>query len=450
MHPFTTRGQALALVIAVLSPLTASAADATAEARIRQLENQVRLLFERLEAEDRHSLPKHESAPARVPAGKDAVIPSSNGRSLSFRDGNGDFGFRVGGRLQTDAAWYDAEQNDFGDGTRVRRLFLDVRGTLEKDWDYRFQYDFARPGGSDSSARGIRDAYIRYTGFGPDLTVGQFKEPFGLEHLTSSLHYTFLERGLTNVFNPDRRIGAGISGNGNRWTAAAGVFGETAQSDVADEGDEGWDLTGRFTWAPVQRPDSVLHLGIAGRHHEPEDSTSSLRFRERPESSITSVRLVDTGTLTDVEDLQSLGLEAAAVLGALSVQAEHVTTRVDRGGSFDDSDLTAWYAYGSFLLTGESRPYENGVFGRVKPSAAVGRGGIGAWEVALRYSSADLSDGSVSGGEQQNLTLGLNWYATPSIKFQGNYVRVLDIDRPASPFDGEEVDTFALRAQIDF
>jgi phosphate-selective porin OprO/OprP len=383
-------------------------------------------------------------------AGKDAVVATTNGRSLTFKGNN--FSFQVGGRLQLDAAAYDADQdgNDFGDGTRVRRAFLDVRGTAYEHWNYRFQYDFARPGGSDSSARGIRDAWVQYAGFGPAITVGQFKEPFGLEHLASSLHTTFIERGLTNAFTPDRRIGLGISDNGERWTYALGVFGETAEGDVADEGDEGWDITGRVTYAPLNNNGNVVHLGLAGRQHTPEDSSNSLRFRERPESNITNVRLIDTGTLTDVDDIQFAGLEAAAVFGPFSLQSEWINTQVSRDNGADDLDFSAWYAYASLFLTGESRPYKNGVFDRIKPKSTVGQSGIGAWEVALRYSEADLTDGSIIGGEEENLTVGVNWYATQNVRFAANYVKVLELDRPGSQYDDEELDSFVVRAQIDF
>ncbi|GER08753.1 porin [Iodidimonas muriae] len=424
------RGVYLFLLPTLASPLAAIAAT---DVSARDLEQRIRILEEKLETSK-----------------KGGVTASTNGRSLTF---NGDdFSFQVGGRLQLDAAAYDAEQdgNEFGNGTRVRRLFLDVRGSVYEHWNYRFQYDFARPGGSDTSARGIRDAWIQYTGFSPAITVGQFKEPFGLEHLASSLHTTFIERGLTNAFTPDRRIGIGLSDNGQHWTYAVGAFGETAEGDVASEGNEGWDITGRVTYTPVNGDGKVVHLGLAGRQHTPEDSTNSLRFRERPESNVTDVRLIDTSTLNDVEDIQFLGLEAAAVFGPLSLQGERVDTQVSRDSGADDLDLSAWYAYASLFLTGESRPYKNGVFDRIKPKSTVGKGGIGAWEVALRYSEADLTDGSVIGGEEENLTLGVNWYATQNIRFAANYIKVLELDRPGSQYDDEKLDSVVLRAQIDF
>ena len=54
-------------------------------------------------------------------------------------------------------------------------------------------------------------------------------------------------------------------------------------------------------------------------------------------------------------------------------------------------------------------------------------GGMGAWELALRFSNVDLTDGSlatgVRGGTIDVLTLGLNWYAN------SNYRCMLDLSR---------------------
>lgn len=44
-------------------------------------------------------------------------------------------------------------------------------------------------GGSSALAE-IKDTYIRYTGYPVKITVGQFKQPFGLEELTSSKYVT--------------------------------------------------------------------------------------------------------------------------------------------------------------------------------------------------------------------------------------------------------------------
>ncbi|MCK9563508.1 MAG: OprO/OprP family phosphate-selective porin [Bacteroidales bacterium] len=453
-HPF--KKKALAVGVIALLPLLghAKGLDSDADERIQRLEQQVQLLLQELEQQKAALGKQQEQIQETVAQPKSNVVATTNGRSLVFKSVDDDFSFQVGGRLQADAAFHDASGGtDFGDGTAIRRLFLDVRGTVGENWNYRYQYDFARPGGSDSGSRGVRDAWIQYTGFGPhQITLGNFKAPLGLEHLASGLATTFIERGVTDLFSPDRRLGIGYNTSGSNWSTALGVFGERAEGDVGAEGDEGWDLNGRFTFAPVNDANNILHLGIAGRFHKPEDSTNELRFSSRPETNVTGVRVVDTGVIAGVDDFYSLGLEAGAVFGPFSVQGEYIGTKLNRQSGLGDVDLNAWYAYASYTLTGEPRTYRasTGVFDRPRVSNPVGQGGLGAWEVALRYSSADLSDANVIGGELENLTLGLNWYALDNLRFSANYTHVLDVDRAGNLYDGLDLNTLTVRAQIDF
>ncbi|HBN89939.1 MAG TPA: porin, partial [Rheinheimera sp.] len=96
----------------------------------------------------------------------------------------------------------------------------------------------------------------------------------------------------------------------------------------------------------------------------------------------------------------------------------------------------------SYVLTGESRSYKNGLFSGVKPSKE-----SGAIEVAARYSVTDLNDGTVFGGEQKNLTLGVNYYLLNNLRFMGNIV-FSDIDTPSGVT--EEPIGFGVRAQYHF
>ena len=50
-----------------------------------------------------------------------------------------------------------------------------------------------------------------------------------------------------------------------------------------------------------------------------------------------------------------------------------------------------------YIITGESRSYStvSGIYGFVPVNKSVFDGGLGAWEVVLRYSTLDLNDGTV-------------------------------------------------------
>jgi phosphate-selective porin OprO/OprP len=124
---------------------------------------------------------------------------------------------------------------------------------------------------------------------------------------------------------------------------------------------------------------------------------------------------------------------------------------VDRDISTNpDLDFSGFYVEGGWFLTGESMNYKpsSGKYSRVTPKGIVGKGGIGAWQVALRFSSLDLTDEDISGGEEDNFTLGLNWYATPNIRFTANYVNVLDVEGGSN--DGDEPESFQIRSQVEF
>jgi phosphate-selective porin OprO/OprP len=107
------------------------------------------------------------------------------------------------------------------------------------------------------------------------------------------------------------------------------------------------------------------------------------------------------------------------------------------------------YLYASWFLTGDSRNYDlgQGQYVPVQVAAPVRAGGWGAFEVAARASYVDLQDSDVNGGRQSNLSLGLNWYLNDRLRLMGNVVKVLDVERPGSEFDGSDPLILAVRLQ---
>ncbi len=344
------------------------------------------------------------------------------------------------GRFHLDYAAHSEDNAELGDGFRVRRARIGLNGNIDDDWRYQIEYDFAEDGSA------ARDVYLRYTGFDAgDLTIGHFKVPFGLEELTSSNNITLIERSLpTTTFAQSRRVGVGYSASADNWTASVMGFGQGSGSGTrSTDGDEGLGVGGRFTFNPIKTDNQLVHLGIAATWEQPEDDgIEEVRFRTRPESRPTKVRLVDTGSISDVDNITQLGLEAAWQSGPFSVQGEYIRSDVSRGNGESDVDFSGWYVSGSWVLTGESRGYRGGVFRGVSPNLT-----SGAWELTARYSSVDLDDTpTVFGGEEQNFTLGLNWYANDRIRFMANYVNV-DSERGGVSDDPH---IFLMRAQVAF
>jgi phosphate-selective porin OprO/OprP len=374
---------------------------------------------------------------------------------------DGAFKWKFGGRIHADTIFYDDDDIDISSGTQFRRARLDVDATLYTHWAFKFQYDF-----TDTGRAGIRDMWIRWNGWKPtSIIVGNYKMPFSLEELTSSNDITFMERSLANTFAAtllSRRVGIGASTVFmERATLHASILSNnaTAAATAPTTGvDEGWGIAGRGTFVPYLAGTNLLHLGVAGAYIGASQDRETQAFSSRPETGFFSASTGDTsivstgalGTAADpVDDFLMFGVEAAGVYGPASLQGEYVTMDVGRSGALSDLDFDGYYIEGSYFLTGESRPYDlpSGSFKSIKPKGIVGKGGLGAWQLALRYSSIDLTDGTVVGGEADNFTAGLNWYPTPNLKFMANYMRVLELDRPGDVQDGDEPSAFMFRAQ---
>ena len=116
---------------------------------------------------------------------------------------------------------------------------------------------------------------------------------------------------------------------------------------------------------------------------------------------------------------------------------------------FENTLFTGGYVYASWFLTGESRNYDagNGRFRPVTPETQFADGGKGSIELAARISYVDLNDKDIIGGQQKNITLGMNWRPRVNWKIMANLIKVLDVDRPGHMFDKEDPLILSLRLQ---
>ncbi|HEX9733645.1 MAG TPA: porin [Thermoanaerobaculia bacterium] len=336
---------------------------------------------------------------------------------------DGRFKLQFGGRLELDATFAgagDAIEAAFGpvtDGTEVRRARPYVAGTLYERVEFKLEYDFAS---GDAVAT---DLYVglKDTAIG-GVRLGHFKEPFSLEELTSEKYNAFVERSLPSVFNPVRNVGVMAYDAGERYTWAAGAFRESDEFAVSS-GSGVLNLTGRVTGVPVYRDDAhLLHLGLGVSRKDLGDDL--FRFRQRPEAH-QAPRFVDTGAFAAAQ-VRLWDLELALVWGAFWAAAELAGAEAD-AVHLGDPSFRGSYVQAGWFLTGQHRPYRrgHGDFHRLKLAASesFGGGGRGAWEVAVRWSTLDLDDAAVAGGELDDVTVGLNWYLNSVTRFMLNVVR---------------------------
>ncbi|MFB3903974.1 MAG: OprO/OprP family phosphate-selective porin [Acidobacteriota bacterium] len=387
-----------------------------------------------------------QAAPTEAEKKEDTSFKVQWKDGLRMENGDKSFQFQIGGRIQNDWAFMEGDEGitqrvgELEDGTEFRRARLFVSGLMYEKVEFKVQLDFA------TGEAVFRDVYMGITRLPAigNIRVGQFKEPFGLEEQTSANHTTFIERSLANAFVPSRRTGLMVHNREvkERVSWALGVFKETNDFGAA-LGDENYAFTGRVTGLPWYENDGerILHLGFA---YSRRNTSSTFRFRERPETHL-APWFVDTGVLP-AEALNLAGGETALTYGPASLQGEYILANTDNGLGMDSS-LKGFYLQTSFLLTGEHRTYRpaEAAFGRVRPKKSFlsKSGGIGAWEVAARFSKIDLNDGPVAGGELRDWTVGLNWYLNPNAKVMWNYVRA-DLDKVGT------ANLFQIRFHVDF
>lgn len=381
---------------------------------------------------------------------------------------------------------------DLSNGAYFRRARIGVEGTIARDFNYRFLAEFGGAGVEGPTR--INDAYLAYTGFAPfTFQLGAFSPPANMADGVATEDLLFIERASSAELSralggADGRLGLGMRTGGARWMGALTFTGRAAGD--AEVFDSQQALVGRVGGLVMTSPDSNLHFGINGTYvMKPAQSSVTpgavqygIRFRDRPEIRVDSTRLIDTGGI-DADAAYSAGVELAFNWKNFLIQGEHFEYGIHRRHSpFEDPEFSGGYLEASWILTGESRRYvaANGAFQAPRPRIPFdGNGGFGAVELALRYSVTDLNDaeglagteaplGSVRGGEQEVLGLGLNWYFSQNVKLMFNWLHV-DVDRlnPAGPGNttpfgpapatpplgvevGQDLDIFALRSQFSF
>ena len=425
------------------------------EARIKQLEARNAQLEQQAELNEG----RLESVETRAAK----AVQFGWGPTLS--EPTGEFSFKPRGVIEADYAAFVERKGgyDFNNGTAFRRARLGFEGTAFKWFNYRLEVDFA------GNQVGLTDAYLQYTKIPKTvLTLGQHKAPFGLESNNSDNYNMFLERGMfTNAFGnagAERRIGVSAAyAPKETINIAAGIFGDnesitrSSGSPVTDTPDESWGFNGRATWEPVFDTGKIIHLGLSGYWRtalKSGDVEDAVRLSDRPNIRIDNGNIADSGVITDTKSLRYGGLEAAGVFGPLTVAGEVGRLWLNRDHGQSDRHFTGYYGYAAYMLTGETRPFKGGNFDRMRPFKELGKSGLGAFEVALRYDYLNLKKTPVVarvGNRASSFTLGLNWYWNPYAKLMFNWVRFDGDNTPLDPIGGKtKGDAFATRLHLDF
>ena len=378
---------------------------------------------------------------------------------LRFESADKKYKFRLGGRIHYDGQFFDPDDETkaavetapttrIEDGTELRRVRIETSGEVSERVDWALAVDF---GSGSTSLRGAY-ASVKDLPFG-NVRAGQFKEPYGLEQLTSSNNLVFIERSVMNAFVPAWNAGVMLYDDfaSERATWAVGGFRTGTDTSEVSTDDGAWAGTARITGLPYYAEDGkgFVHLGAGYSMRSPTNDT--VTFSSKPEANL-SPSYVSSGALA-VEDVTLTGLEAAWVAGPFTLSGEYTIASLDGDtGTTSEPDFSAYYVQASYVFTGESRPYSKstGTLGTIKPTENAFRegGGIGAWEVGARMSSIDLVDDGTDGGQLDDLTFGVNWYLNANTRLMVDYI-LADLDPSGGGADGD-TNILAFRWQFAF
>lgn len=359
---------------------------------------------------------------------------------------------KLGGRIQYDMMFIqqDSTMNNYfakaGNGAEIRRARFFMSGSIYDYIDYKLQIDFA------NNALTLKDAYIKFKHIPVvgNMKVGHFKEPIGLNTLTSSKYLTMMERPAASYLDLDRRLGLMIFNQhfDKRFTWQLGYFLPSIASNKYIG--NGYHITGRIVGLPIYEDGDnykVLHLGIGFSHGYLDNELGLFRFR--PEAHLAPKYI--NFKVSDMKNVDLANLELAFVYNQFSIQGEYHQYTFSHGDTahYQNSSYSTglYYATFSWMLTGEHRNYskKKTAFDIVKPKHNFGKDGWGAFELAFRASHTDFSVSDLDGGIMDNYTLGMNWYLNPSVKIAANYIHTNSF----SFYHGSS-DIFQMRFQVAF
>jgi len=410
-----------------------------------------------------------ESSQAAKPAPKDQkpaekkegppLTAGWSGEHFFIKSPDGQFSISPYGYLDTDYRAYKGDGAP-SDTFIIRRARFGFQGNFGSHFDFAILTDANATTGAI-----VRDAYLNVR-IRPEFQfqAGQFKEPFAQETGIGATNLDFVERGLQSLLypspgtafrSPGMTLHGDIKGGIVQWWA--GAF--NGRNGVNANNTNEPDFVGRLRFYPFRKSknDWVKQFAFGGSidHARSRGLSGDLSFSgvmpDVAYNFFPSLRI--NGPIERYEG------EFTYLYGPFGLRGEYVQMQQQRydigsetpGGlgflSVPGVGAKAWNIHTTYLLTKEKRP-ENGT-PRVKsplfgPDTPGGKGrGLGAWEVALRYTGIQanapgqtffnpFTPGLVPTYDfhTDEITFGLNWYPNYWIKYQVN-VAVDQLHQPS-------------------
>jgi phosphate-selective porin OprO/OprP len=315
------------------------------------------LIDQRIKAHDEEVAKKKKADDdAKAAAGTDVVnnVPVTVTFNNSFWMSAADNAFRVrvGAYAQYDTSWWNQNPNTippvvapnvsegfFQDGMFVRRMRVELEGTLWETWEFQVYPEF----------EGVNRLLFDELWFGAKeipiigtLRMGKDKTPQGMESIGSSKDVWFMERSaLFDSFEDEYMLGifqtrtflnerATMMLAAGRWDLME--FNGNIGS-MFDTG--GWNAVGRLTALPIYEDDGryLLHLGVSGQWRQPNLDWSTGQITS-PAAAFPAAGPANPGFVLNP------GLASAGTTTATVNRVARFRTRPDIRDAVGSGDLT--------------------------------------------------------------------------------------------------------------
>jgi phosphate-selective porin OprO and OprP len=419
-----------------------------------------------------------------MPNGRPTITSSDGRASLAI---GGEFQFDMGGYFQS--PYPSTQFPNLNNGVNLRRARIYMVGRFD-DFTLNFTPEFGgTPDGNQTNGSiaspTVYEASLNYSGIKPVIaSVGYYRPLFTLYDSQNINDFLLLERPsiiqiTRGLAAGDTRASLGAAAAWDQLFLSSYLTGTTygAQKTTNLNGEQ-LGFVGRLAGRPYYDRDWNINVGLSGETvFHPNINTSgvqyvsqeTLTFQDRPELNIDEDNLITTGALS-ARGANAYGGGTGISWRNYLVQGEYYKINVDQLVAPNKPSpvlgFNGGYVEGGWVITGEPIRYNVGSAAFAKPEVAEPftlHGGIGAWELAARYSVTDLNSnvisghaqsvtGGVYGGFQQIAGVALSWYPNDWVRLylQGQYVNVDRLNTAGTSQIGQHYFTLAGRAQVAF
>lgn len=338
-------------------------------------------------------------------------------------------------RIQLDGQTFFGQPDDskLVGGVTMRRIQAAFNAQLN-DWLYgKIEVNFA------NGKFQLKDAFVRFDTDWFDVTLGNFKEDFSADRVTSSRNIPFMERAMViSAFAPGRHLGAMANFHRGWFRTSLGVSWQAIDSESnaervdtdSDAGiSQGTNFTNKVVFMPwANDPMKGMHIGFNWSYRAPtsaENYTSDFPLRQ---SSFNRLSFLNTGTIENVAYNMVYGAELSGYYRGVRLMSEFIwnnTYMTEEALNTNTKLFYGGYVQGSFLLFGGTHRYDTAKSVFTKPVYGRSWGDV---ELMARWDFLQLTDlrGGIEGGFGQNFTLGLVYYITENLRTMVNYTYSLN------------------------